>query len=59
MCFTIRQFYKNTVNTPACAHAQASSIMVRGFFVRMLQSALSCCLDTRDTSYVIISETHV
>jgi hypothetical protein len=33
--------------------------MLRRFFLHMLQSALSCCLDTRDTSYVIISETHV
>jgi len=33
--------------------------MFRDFFVRMLQSALSCCLDTRDVSYVIIAETHV
>ena len=33
--------------------------MFRRFFVHMLQSALSCCLDTRDTSYVIITETHV
>jgi hypothetical protein len=33
--------------------------MFRGYFVSLLQSALSCCLDTRDTSYVIIAETHV
>lgn len=33
--------------------------MFQGFFVRMMQYALSCCLDTRDTSYVIITETHV
>ena len=39
-------------------HQQQGTSMLGVFFLHLMQSALSCCLDTRDTSYVIIQETH-
>jgi hypothetical protein len=40
------------------AQGWARMLPVRVFFLHVLQQVLSCCLDTRDTSYVIIEETH-
>ena len=59
MCW-INGHEKKKSNRAQSSRAQswARMLPVRAFFLHVLQQTLSCCLDTRDTSYVIIEETH-
>ena len=56
--FDQRPRKKRSIAQSSRAQSWARMLPVRVFFLHVLQQVLSCCLDTRDTSYVIIEETH-